>query len=139
MSRSNYQARNQYRWYVLGMAVLGGGVTFGIILMAVMRSPQKTNIITNVMLICMGFLPMLLCLVIIFMLLVAATFGLYTLQRMARHGLQQAEQKTRTIAKQTTDISDKLSRQSINVGTRFSSLDHVFSRSDEDADESTTE
>ncbi len=140
MSQTTQTARKQYRQYVLGMAVLGVLMLMGVVAMAWVRAPEQTNIISNVILICLGVLPMMLCSFILYAVLVAAIFGINTVERSGRRGLQGVSKQTRKVAEQAARTGHKMSRHSIDIGTRLSGLDHVFNHSDdEDTHESTTE
>lgn len=132
-------ARAEYRRYMLAIALVGAGFAALIAIPALLRSPAQTRIIGDVALICFGLLPLLICGFAFYAVLMAAIFGINTLERGGRGGLRGVRRRTYRLSQQADETGEQISRRSIDIGSRLSSLDRIFERSDEDKHESDTE
>jgi hypothetical protein len=113
----------------------GGGLVL-LILVVVAALMPGVSVIANVMLTILLLCPAVICLLPIYFLLVFAVFGLNAVYDGAAKPLHRLEKLTATIAAQTSRISDKLARQSINLNTRLApfshTLEHAFDERKED-------
>lgn len=132
-------ARGEYRRYTLAILFVGVGFAALIAIPALLRSSGQTRIIGDVALICFALLPMLVCGFALYAVLLAAIYGINMVERGGRGHLRGVRRRTYRVSQQASETGQQISQRSIEIGTRLSSLDHVFERSDEDKHESNTE
>lgn len=109
----------------LWLPFASGGIIL-LILVIIAALMPGVSVVANVMMTILLLCPAVICLLPIYFLLVVAVFGMNSVYNGAAKPLHRLEKLTATIATQTSRISDKLARQSINLNARLAPVSHTF-------------
>jgi hypothetical protein len=123
------------RRVLLPLVLTGGGLLLLVLLLVVSFSPialgrpDRVSIIGDVVLICLGLIPVMICLFPLYLLLMAGIYWTNRLEQGGRAGLQKAHDATQRMAQTTNERTTALNQRSINWATRFSHLGTFFYKS----------
>lgn len=101
------------------------------------KNVGQINMLSNVFLICLVLLPMLLCSVVFYVLILVGMYGVRRLEIRSKRTMGGLQETARRINQETLATADKLNRSSIGLGSRFSHLGQIFKRTGDKNDEST--
>jgi uncharacterized membrane protein len=129
-------------WKVIAPVVLAGLVivaaVVGMILIMAGNGTEQAqlSIIGDVMLICFGLCPLLLCSTVFYAIIVASIYGVNRLHRTTKKTLQRAETATGTLADKTAQAADTLSRKSISISAGTAFLDRMLDMPESEPEQS---
>jgi hypothetical protein len=110
----------------VGMIVLGGGA----IALLLPRRAQ-VSILSDWMLIVMVLCPAVLCLFGVCIALIVAVAGMNRLHDAATKPLDRLETLSTTLTEKTTQATDAVAQQTVNVSARFAFIDRLLNMFDE--------
>lgn len=121
------------------LVMIGGGI-FILILIGIMltQSPRGISVISNIMLTCLCLLPMVICLLPVYLLLVAAIYGMNRVHGKAEAALDRARDTSASLRERSAGVTASLNRSSINFSALLAHLDplfNIFDRPKPDGDE----
>ncbi len=127
-----HHRRQTLRWLVL--PAVGIGLGFIVLVLALvlpfspiwLRQEAQVSIIANWMMTCCVLLPIMLCGFLVYVVLMASTFGMNMVHRMTAGGMRKVQTTSRTIADKTASAADNINRKSIGFNTRFAFLDSLL-------------
>ncbi|MBC8170513.1 MAG: hypothetical protein H7X77_02535 [Anaerolineae bacterium] len=121
------------------LAMVGGGVFILILIGITLTQPSRgISVISNVMLTCLCLLPMVICLLPIYLLLVVAIYGMNRVHGSVETQLHRAQDASVSLIERSNGITDSLNRSSINFSALLAHLDplfNIFDRPKSDGDE----
>ncbi|MBC7869605.1 MAG: hypothetical protein H7Y09_02095 [Chitinophagaceae bacterium] len=127
-----HHRRQTLRWLVLPAVGIGAGFILLVLALVLPFSPirlrqdAQVSIIANWMMMCCVLLPIMLCGFLVYVVLMAATFGMNWVHGMTAGGMRKVQTTSRTIADKTASAADNLNRKSIGFNTRFAFLDSLL-------------
>ncbi len=101
------------------------------------KNAGQINMLSNIFLICLVLLPMLVCSAVFYVLILVGMYGVRRLELKSKDTLEGAQKTARRLNQETLATADKLNRNSIRLGSRFSQLERIFKRTGDKDDEST--
>ncbi|MCU0511768.1 MAG: hypothetical protein MUE40_04265 [Anaerolineae bacterium] len=90
--------------------------------LARLRVAVIADVLFTVMILC----PAVLCLFLLYVLVVAAIYGMWLLQRLAGTPLQRLEKATATLAQRVAGWTGRINQQVIGLNERFAALTWLF-------------
>jgi len=104
--------------FILGFVALIAMTTAA----ALLPSEGQTSLVANCMTI-LVLCPGVLCLLPIYLLFVAAAYGMDTLNRRISEPMMSLERFTQKVAQRTENVSERAARASITLNAQFASID----------------
>jgi membrane protein implicated in regulation of membrane protease activity len=129
-------------WKVAAPVVLAGVLIIGAVIGMVLAMAEngteqaQVSIVGDVMLICFGLCPLLLCSTLFYAIVVASIYGVNRLHRVTRQSLHRAETATGTLADKTASVADNLNRKSISISAGTAFLDHMLDQPESETEQS---
>lgn len=119
--------RDDTRRYIL-LPMLGGGLLIIAGLVAVALLPQRLQVsqVSDLLLTLFVLCPLVLCLLPIYLGLVAAVFGLNKVHGMASAPLTMLERLTSGLAESTLRAANSLAQRGISLSTRLAYLERLL-------------
>jgi len=106
---------------------IGAAVIIGLILLLLVpRTPAQVSIVGNCMTICFVLLPLLICLMPVYLVLAVGAFYTYRLNTYSGNKLNAINRATRTAADTAAKYGDQLSERSIGFRARFAVLNKII-------------
>lgn len=120
----------------------GIGTAVLLVLVLIAAAVSNVSVTANVMMTILLLCPAVICLLPIYFLLVVAVFGMNSVYNGAAKPLQALEKLTARLSHRTTQISDTVARQSINLNAHIAPLsnrlEHAFDERKDDDEHSIT-
>jgi uncharacterized membrane protein len=88
----------------------------------------QINLLSNVFFICLVLLPMLLCSILFFVIILVGIYGVRKLEIKSKRTIGGLQETAQRINRETLATAEKLNRNSIGLGSRFSQLEKIFKR-----------
>ena len=129
-------------WKVVAPVVLAGVVIIGMVVGMVLKMAEngteqaQVSIVGDVMLICFGLCPLLLCSTLFYAIIVAAIYGVNWLHRTTKRTMQRAETATGSLADKTAVAADQLNRKSIGISAGSAFLDRMLDQPESETEQS---
>lgn len=106
-----------------GILIAAAAIVMTVLLSANGAEPERVSIIGDLLLICFGLCPLVLCSGIIYALLVASIYGVNRMHMRTERTLRRARTMTRALADKTATMSDTIGQKSIDASAQFAILD----------------
>ncbi|GAB4508643.1 MAG: hypothetical protein OHK0046_01660 [Anaerolineae bacterium] len=116
-------------WVVALPVVLVGFILVALVLIVfVPRSSPQISIIADFVLICFTLFPLVICVSPLFLLIMAAAFGVGSLLNTTEKLLIRLKGLTQSVLTRTENVSANLNRRSIGLAASLAFLDRIFEK-----------
>lgn len=122
-------------FFQIVLPVGGGIVVFALIITAILtlpfllREPEQVAAVANVLAILFLILPMIICLLPIYLLMMVLAFGAGTLHNASAKQLRRAQRFSKTVTDKTIDVTETVNTQTINLRVKIAGAEAAMDKS----------
>jgi hypothetical protein len=118
--------RQEVRRWVF-FPVIGGLILIVVLVLStIFLTPRGLGTVANFLLSCFCLLPLVLCVFPLYMILMAAIYGMSWLTDFSLQRLEQVRELTVSLEKSAADTTDRLNRQAIDVSASLARLNPIL-------------
>ncbi|PJF23013.1 MAG: hypothetical protein CUN56_03070 [Phototrophicales bacterium] len=134
------QQKTRFSVVILPILLVAIAIPVILLLLAAGSSPFSIgrggiSIISSVITICCFLIPLLLCFAPLYLLLMAAIYGINKLEQGSETQLARVQRQTKNLAEKTAAIGEAIAQKSIGISSRFAYFNRLFNAFEEKIDE----
>lgn len=136
--------RRRFSVIILPVTLTAIAIPIILILLAIGSSPfsigrDGISIISGLLTVCCFLVPLLFCFAPLYILLMAAIYGVNRLENSTESQLERVHNLTTNMAEKTASIGENIAKKSIGISSRFAYFNRLFNAFEEKTNERTQE